>query len=183
MAVAYLEKLNEQQRRAVEHGVGLVEGHTAGPLLIIAGAGSGKTNTLAHRVAHLIVNGADPRTPVRDAEVAEFEHGCQMADIVGFDGQPRHLAPERLWPIRGVIHPDATRHKPRSKNPRSNYRGQTDQNDDRRKHDCCRPHEEPSQLFCRELQDCASTTTSGRHKKTGANEGPSDSVGRFKRKT
>jgi DNA helicase-2/ATP-dependent DNA helicase PcrA len=30
-------------------------------LLVIAGAGSGKTNTLAHRVAHLIVNGADPR--------------------------------------------------------------------------------------------------------------------------
>ena len=29
--------------------------------MIIAGAGSGKTNTLAHRVAHLIVNGADPR--------------------------------------------------------------------------------------------------------------------------
>lgn len=61
MAVAYLEKLNEQQREAVEHGVGLVDGHVAGPLLIIAGAGSGKTNTLAHRVAHLIVNGADPR--------------------------------------------------------------------------------------------------------------------------
>ena len=31
------------------------------PLLIIAGAGSGKTNTLAHRVGHLIVNGVDPR--------------------------------------------------------------------------------------------------------------------------
>lgn len=61
MAVAYLEKLNEQQRKAVEHGVGLAEGKTGGPLLIIAGAGSGKTNTLAHRVAHLIVNGADPR--------------------------------------------------------------------------------------------------------------------------
>lgn len=61
MAVAYLEKLNEQQRKAVEHGVGLAEGGSAGPLLIIAGAGSGKTNTLAHRVAHLIVNGADPR--------------------------------------------------------------------------------------------------------------------------
>ena len=33
----------------------------APPLLVIAGAGSGKTNTLAHRVAHLIVQGADPR--------------------------------------------------------------------------------------------------------------------------
>jgi DNA helicase-2/ATP-dependent DNA helicase PcrA len=61
MSVAYLEKLNEQQRLAVEHGVALPEGKLAGPLLIIAGAGSGKTNTLAHRVAHLIVSGADPR--------------------------------------------------------------------------------------------------------------------------
>ncbi len=61
MAAAYLEKLNDQQRSAVEHGVGLADGKVAGPLLIIAGAGSGKTNTLAHRVAHLIVNGADPR--------------------------------------------------------------------------------------------------------------------------
>jgi DNA helicase-2/ATP-dependent DNA helicase PcrA len=61
MTAAYLEKLNDQQRKAVEHGVGLPAGNTAGPLLIIAGAGSGKTNTLAHRVAHLIVNGADPR--------------------------------------------------------------------------------------------------------------------------
>ena len=58
MAISYLEKLNPQQRRAVEHG-GPALGD-AGPLLIIAGAGSGKTNTLAHRVAHLIVNGADP---------------------------------------------------------------------------------------------------------------------------
>ncbi|OWW05299.1 ATP-dependent DNA helicase [Rhizobium sp. R72] len=57
----YLEKLNPQQRAAVEYGT-LTEGtHVAGPLLVIAGAGSGKTNTLAHRVAHLIVKGADPR--------------------------------------------------------------------------------------------------------------------------
>ena len=58
---AHLEKLNDRQREAVEHGIGLAEGQIGGPLLIIAGAGSGKTNTLAHRVAHLIVNGADPR--------------------------------------------------------------------------------------------------------------------------
>ncbi|QFR32852.1 ATP-dependent helicase [Ancylobacter sp. TS-1] len=58
---AYLDKLNPQQRRAVEHGVGGPGDIAGGPLLVIAGAGSGKTNTLAHRVAHLIVNGVDPR--------------------------------------------------------------------------------------------------------------------------
>ena len=58
-ASAYLESLNPEQRRAVEHGAP-ASGPCA-PLLVIAGAGSGKTNTLAHRVAHLIVGGADPR--------------------------------------------------------------------------------------------------------------------------
>ncbi len=58
-SLEHLSKLNPEQRRAAEHGVGL--GIEAGPLLVIAGAGSGKTNTLAHRVAHLIINGADPR--------------------------------------------------------------------------------------------------------------------------
>ncbi|WP_331376539.1 ATP-dependent helicase [Sinorhizobium chiapasense] len=61
MSAAYLEKLNDRQRSAVEHGIGPDRDIVGGPLLIIAGAGSGKTNTLAHRVAHLIVNGADPR--------------------------------------------------------------------------------------------------------------------------
>jgi DNA helicase-2/ATP-dependent DNA helicase PcrA len=60
-AAAYLKALNPEQRRAVEHGVRTADGGAAAPLLVIAGAGSGKTNTLAHRVAHLIVNGADPR--------------------------------------------------------------------------------------------------------------------------
>src|SRR6185295_15840186 len=61
MSIAYLEKLNPDQRRAVEHGILDKDTVPSGPLLVIAGAGSGKTNTLAHRVAHLIVNGADPR--------------------------------------------------------------------------------------------------------------------------
>src|SRR5260370_1638636 len=61
MPVAYLQKLNSEQRRAVEAGVRETACARAVPLLVIAGAGSGKTNTLAHRVAHFIVNGADPR--------------------------------------------------------------------------------------------------------------------------
>src|SRR5436309_12260762 len=52
----YLDRLNPDQRAAVEHGA---DGDTR-PLLIIAGAGSGKTDTLAHRVAHLVMTGADP---------------------------------------------------------------------------------------------------------------------------
>ncbi|MGX1786089.1 ATP-dependent helicase [Bosea sp. NPDC055332] len=57
-AHVYLDSLNPAQRRAVSHGDGPLP---APPVLIIAGAGSGKTNTLAHRVAHLLVSGADPR--------------------------------------------------------------------------------------------------------------------------
>src|SRR5690348_5672263 len=57
----HLDDLNAEQRRAVEHGISGGAIAECGPLLVIAGAGSGKTNTLAHRVAHLVVNGADPR--------------------------------------------------------------------------------------------------------------------------
>jgi DNA helicase-2/ATP-dependent DNA helicase PcrA len=51
-AAAAFDKLNTRQREAATYG--------PGPLLILAGAGTGKTNTLAHRVAHLILQGASP---------------------------------------------------------------------------------------------------------------------------
>ena len=60
-AAKYLDQLNPAQRAAVAYGVDGLPGSLPGPLLIVAGAGTGKTNTLAHRVAHLMVCGADPR--------------------------------------------------------------------------------------------------------------------------
>ena len=56
--------LNDQQRTAVEHGVNddpASASSPAAPLLVIAGAGSGKTLTLAARVARLVLKGADPQ--------------------------------------------------------------------------------------------------------------------------
>jgi DNA helicase-2/ATP-dependent DNA helicase PcrA len=56
---AYLSGLNDAQREAATYGAADA-GQPEGPLLVIAGAGSGKTMTLAHRVAHLLAQGADP---------------------------------------------------------------------------------------------------------------------------
>jgi DNA helicase-2/ATP-dependent DNA helicase PcrA len=56
MQQAYLDGLNERQKEAVLH--------IKGPLMIIAGAGSGKTKVLTSRIAHLMHSGVDS-LPIR----------------------------------------------------------------------------------------------------------------------
>ncbi len=56
-----LDSLNDEQRAAAVFGAFDERGRfAAGPLLVVAGAGTGKTSTLAHRVAHLVASGVDP---------------------------------------------------------------------------------------------------------------------------
>ncbi len=52
--MSHLDQLNPRQREAAEH--------RDGPLLIIAGAGAGKTRVIAHRILHLIQSGVAPES-------------------------------------------------------------------------------------------------------------------------
>lgn len=94
----YLSPLNSQQRVAVEHG--------QEPLLIIAGAGSGKTNTLAYRVAHLVFSGVDPHRILlltfsrRAAEEMVRRAGQVLTRIL--DPKARRRPPDLPW--AGTFH-------------------------------------------------------------------------------
>src|SRR3954471_19606148 len=86
-----LESLNPQQREAATHGTGTSADDTR-PLLVIAGAGSGKTNTLAHRVANLIRHGADPQRMMlltfsrRAAQEMKRRVGAGLRQALGLPG-------------------------------------------------------------------------------------------------
>ena len=100
-----MNELNEAQQEAVLHGTGDLAGDTR-PLLVIAGAGSGKTNTLAHRVANLIRHGADPQRMLlltfsrRAAQEMERRVGGVLQKALGL---PQHQSVPSL-PWSGTFH-------------------------------------------------------------------------------
>ena len=101
----YLSTLNEAQRDAVLFGAEC-PGNAAGPLLIIAGAGTGKTNTLAHRVARLIAEGVDPNqilllTFSRRAASEMIRRVSRLVDARSKDRQLARFAP-MMW--AGTFH-------------------------------------------------------------------------------
>jgi DNA helicase-2/ATP-dependent DNA helicase PcrA len=77
----YLSKLNEPQSQAVTH--------PSGPLMIIAGAGSGKTRVLTYRIAWLIQNGVDPfnilALTFTNKAAGEMRH--RIEQIIGSDAK------------------------------------------------------------------------------------------------
>lgn len=87
------DDLNAEQRAAVEHGLE--------PLLVIAGAGSGKTKTLSCRVAHLVAQGADPSRILlltfsrRAASEMIARVGKALAAYPPLDGEGRRAAAGR----------------------------------------------------------------------------------------
>ncbi|TPV96687.1 MAG: ATP-dependent helicase [Myxococcales bacterium FL481] len=96
-----LASLNPDQRSAAEHG--------DAPLLIIAGAGSGKTNTLAHRVASLIARGADPRRLLllTFSRRAAAEMTRRTQGLLAAHRRDAQLAPGLRW--SGTFHAIANR--------------------------------------------------------------------------
>ena len=100
LAAPIFRQLNPAQRRAVEHGRGAVDARP-GPLLVIAGAGSGKTLTLAARVARIVLDGADPSRVLlltfsrRAAAEMERRVGRALHEALGL--APLRGAPRLAW--------------------------------------------------------------------------------------
>ncbi|NNC56894.1 MAG: ATP-dependent helicase [Woeseiaceae bacterium] len=106
--------LNAAQRLAAEYGDASGDNELrAGPLLVIAGAGTGKTMTLAHRVAHLLISGVSPErilllTFTRRAAV-EMTRRVESIVRASARGAQLHPMPSGGLPWSGTFHSVANR--------------------------------------------------------------------------
>jgi DNA helicase-2/ATP-dependent DNA helicase PcrA len=108
----YLQTLNGMQRQAAAYGQVSDGNFRSGPLLVIAGAGTGKTMTLAHRVAHLIVQGVDPERILllTFSRRAALEMTRRVEAIVRKAARcSRQQQGERILPWSGTFHSVANR--------------------------------------------------------------------------
>lgn len=82
---ALVEGLNEAQRAAAMHG-SAAAGGSAGPLIVLAGPGTGKTRVIIHRIARIIADGADPESilAVTFTNKAAAQLRERLAEIVGY---------------------------------------------------------------------------------------------------
>ena len=106
------ERLNPAQRAAARYGARGADGaFRAGPLLVIAGAGTGKTNTLAHRVAHLVLEGVAPERILllTFTRRAAEEMTRRAQKIVAEALKARGSAPTVRLPWSGTFHAIANR--------------------------------------------------------------------------
>ncbi len=108
----YLGTLNSAQRKAAEYGDARDgNGLQAGPLLVIAGAGTGKTMTLAHRVAHLLVSGTRPERILllTFTRRAAQEMTRRVESIVRSSSRHANPLPAGCLPWSGTFHSVANR--------------------------------------------------------------------------
>ncbi|TLM74028.1 MAG: ATP-dependent helicase [Actinobacteria bacterium] len=95
-----LDGLNPEQRDAAQHG--------DGPLLVVAGAGTGKTTTLAHRVAWLVAEGVEPsRILLLTFTRRAAEEMLRRTDALLARVERRYRSSEKVW--GGTFHAVAAR--------------------------------------------------------------------------